>query len=353
MLLGSSNPFLGMPGPAEIWYIGWGDGTLLLTFIIAMADTEYCWVVIGGDGGAHIYGSEDCPFIACGCQTPALPLAIQCRSSMEARNVARTLQPIADSLPHGADHVQLLAAFDIPPVRVLLEDAGDFYAVIIGSPPGIYRTSERAARAEGTFKYRIRRQTASFWTALAFMLVKGVAQRMPPMLTYKEMGEIPSQTATDSLAERLHHSLTLSPRSPQVPLTHQASSSTSASTLFRTPSASHGTAAPPLASPSKSESTMSPIIYSHIRNLRGIISSNYYPTSTTDVRNLTQPLGQLAAHYLASHGYGTEDVERILQAKRRAHNSEDLITFLAGQGMSVNEARFLLLLVGQRDTIRT
>ncbi|KAI5999091.1 hypothetical protein EDD15DRAFT_2363117 [Pisolithus albus] len=319
-----------------------------------MADTEYCWVVIGGDGGAHIYGSEDCPFIACGRQTPALPLAIQCRSSMEARNVARTLQPIADSLPHGVDHTQMLAAFDIPSVRTLLEDGDDFYAIIIGSPPGIYRTSEGAARAEGTFKYRIRRQTTSFWTALAFMLVKGVAQRMPPMLTYKEMGEIPSKTTTDSLAERLHHSLTLSSCSSQVPSTpSQASSSTSASTLFRTSSASHGTPTPPLTSPSRPESATSPIIYSHVRNLRGIISSNYYPTSTTHIRNLAQPLGQLAARYLASHGYGTEDVECILQAKRRARNSEDLVAFLAGRGMSVNEARFLLQLVDQRDTLHT
>ncbi|KAI6021640.1 hypothetical protein BKA83DRAFT_4494214 [Pisolithus microcarpus] len=251
-----------------------------------MADTEYFWVVIGRDGGAHIYGSEDCPFIACGRQTPALPLAIQCRSSMEARNVARTLQPIADSLPHGADHLQILVAFDIPSIRTLLEDGGDFYAIIIGSPPGIYRTSEGAVRAEGTFKYRICRQTTSFWTALAFMLIKGVAQRMPPMLTYKEMGEIPSQTTTDSLAERLH-SLTLSSRSPQVPLTpSRASSSTSTSTSFRTSSASHGTPAPPLTSPSRSESATSPIIYSHIRNLHSIISSNYYPTSNTHIRML-------------------------------------------------------------------
>ncbi|KAI6009125.1 hypothetical protein EDC04DRAFT_2906736 [Pisolithus marmoratus] len=197
-----------------------------------MANTEYFWVVVGRDGGAYIYGSEDCPFIACGHQKPALPLAIQCQSSTEARTVARTLQPIAESLPHGADHAQVLAAFDIPSVRMLLEDRGDFYALIIGSPPRIHRTLESAAHAEGTFKYHICRQTTSFWTALAFMLIKGVTQCMPPMLTYKEMGEIPSQTTIDSLAEKLHHSLTLSPRSPQMPSTSsQALSSMSTSTL--------------------------------------------------------------------------------------------------------------------------
>ncbi|KAI6030238.1 hypothetical protein EDC04DRAFT_2711989 [Pisolithus marmoratus] len=66
-------------------------------------------------------------------------------------------------------------------------------------------------------------------------------------------------------------------------------------------------------------------------------------------RTLACPLGELAARYLASRGYGAEDIKRILQAHRCTHTSEDVVTFLAGQGMSVSKARFLLLLVGQRS----
>ncbi|KAI6001835.1 hypothetical protein EDD15DRAFT_2361143 [Pisolithus albus] len=318
-----------------------------------MADTEYYWALIGSDGSAHVYGSDDCPFIACGRQSPALPLTIQCKSSAEARRVARTLQPIADSLPRGADHTQILAAFDIPPVRTLLEDEASFYAIVIGSPPSIHRTAESAARAEGSFRYRIRRQTTSFWTALAFMIVKGIAQRMPPMLTYNEIGENPTQSGVDSLADQLRHSLTVSSQtSPTISTPSRTSlPSPSPGSSFLTSSASQRSSALPSTSPSSSEAVVSPIIYSHVRNLRGVISSNYYPTSTARIRHLARPLGDLAARYLASHGYGSEAVDRIIEAHRRAHSNEELITFLAGQGMSVNEAKFLLVLVDLRDTV--
>jgi len=46
-----------------------------------------------------------------------------------------------NSLPDGTDHTQLLAAFDNPAVRMLFSDKTSFYAVVIGSPPGIHRTA--------------------------------------------------------------------------------------------------------------------------------------------------------------------------------------------------------------------
>ncbi|KAI6023468.1 hypothetical protein EDC04DRAFT_2725931 [Pisolithus marmoratus] len=106
---------------------------------------------------------------------------------------------------------------------------------------------------------------------------------------------------------------------------------------------------PSSTSHSGSEGAASPIIYSHVCTLRSIISSNYYPTPTSHIRTLARPLGELAACYLASHGYGAEDIKHILQAHRCAHTSEDVVTFLAGQGMPISKARFLLLLVGQRS----
>lgn len=72
--------------------------------------------------------------------TPPFPLAIQCITENEAKQVARTLQGIADASPPGADYKQLLAAFDIPSVRTLFRD-DVFYAIVIGSPPGIHRTA--------------------------------------------------------------------------------------------------------------------------------------------------------------------------------------------------------------------
>ena len=102
-----------------------------------------------------------------------------------------------------------------------------------------------------------------------------------------------------------------------------------------------------------SQTEPSPIIYSHIRNLRGIISSHYYPTSTAPVQNLARPLGDLAARYLASHGYGAEVVNPIIEARGRVHSGEQLVTSLARRGMAVNEAKFLLVLINHDSTGET
>ncbi|KAI6002397.1 hypothetical protein F5J12DRAFT_783872 [Pisolithus orientalis] len=100
-----------------------------------MANSEHCWALVGGDGGAHVYGSEDCH------QTRAFPLAIQCKTSSETSHIAKTLQAIIDTLPHNADYMQILAAFNIPCVQTLLEDESGFYVIVIGSPPGIHHTA--------------------------------------------------------------------------------------------------------------------------------------------------------------------------------------------------------------------
>ncbi|KAI6151214.1 hypothetical protein BKA82DRAFT_29765 [Pisolithus tinctorius] len=300
-----------------------------------MAAIEHYWAVIGGPhSSARVYGSDDCPLIPCGRATSPLPVAIQCKSENEARRVAGTLQGIVNSLPHGADHTQILAAFDIPSVRTLLEDEAGFYAIVIGSPPGIHRTAESAKRAEGSFKYPIRRHTPSFWLALAFVIVKGVPQHMPPLEIVVEVPESP----IDTLGKRLRDSLHISPQTPQTAsaFTSRASSSATSTSSTRLETAT-------------SDAEPSPIIYSHVRNLRGIISSHYYPTSMTPVRTLARPLGTLTSRYLASHGYGAEDVNLIIEVYRNAHTSEQFITLLAKRGMAVNEAKFLQDLIDLRN----
>lgn len=91
-----------------------------------------------------------------------------------------------------------------------------------------------------------------------------------------------------------------------------------------------------------------PIIFTHVRSMRGIVASLYHPTPTLDVEDLARPLGFLATRYLTSHGYGRAEVETILQAYRRfGADSETFIMELAKGGMAVTEARFLFLLMGR------
>ena len=99
--------------------------------------------------------------------------------------------------------------------------------------------------------------------------------------------------------------------------------------------------------------TVSPIVYSHVHNLRGILSSHYYPTSTKPIRTLSHSLGSLASCYLASHGYRVEDVNLIIDTYRCTHSREEFITSLARWGMAVNKANFLLVLIDICDEHNT
>lgn len=320
---------------------------------------DYYWAAIGEiTHGAQVYGAGDCPYIRCGGGTPPLPLSIQCKSESEARKVVNTLQSHADSLPDGADHSQFLAAFDSPAVRTLVSDEASFYAVVIGSPPGIHRTAERASRAERGFSSRKRRETQPFWIAFAFLIVKGNTQDMPPLFTSTSANANTTQVTIDALGEQLSRSLnTSSFHSAPTSSSYTASSRTfSPRTSLSRPSISSSpsvcqdsSVSWPTSIPARSDSSTypaepSPIIYSHIRDLRGIISSNYYPTPTTSIRRSARPLRDLAARFLASHGYSVEIVDLIIDAQRR-HSSEQFILFLAGRGMAINEAKFLLLLI--------
>ena len=232
----------------------------------------------------------------------------------------------------------------------------------------------------------------------------------PLFTTSSEIGVNVSWSALDSLGERFNHSLSISPHSPQrVPMstadaavsssslsrtstltsssqmfTPTSSSHTSASTLsswtsistspshnsisISTPSSrtsvstslSHASSTlfvpstaqlSPLSTPatpemSRTQATASPIIYRHERTLRGIVSTHYYPTSTSHIQDLAFPhLGNLVAHYLTSHGYSTEDIGIIIEVYGHVPTTGEFILSLARRGMAVHEVRFLSVLI--------
>ena len=191
--------------------------------------------------------------------------------------------------------------------------------------------------AEGSFQYLKTRYTQLFWEALAFLIVKGISERMPPLLTAGEINSNSLQTPSDAMTSidelgDMLQTLSIAPSSPSL---------TSSSSL--TPSSPHRLSSPP----STSRVNVSPLIYSHVRNLRGIISSNYYRTPTSRVEEVAQPLGALAAQYLVSHGYGTSDITTIIQTYRHTPNNNQFVLDLARGGMAIAEARFLLVLIAR------
>ncbi|KIM55832.1 hypothetical protein SCLCIDRAFT_30007 [Scleroderma citrinum Foug A] len=298
------------------------------------SNAQYYWAVIGGKEPGVYW---DCPHISCGRPSLPLPFAIQCVSFDEAKHVLRMLQRIVSPLQSQPSHQQLLAAFDNTSVRGLLDDDAGFHSVVIGAPPGIHRTSQSARTAEGSFQYLKTRYTQLFWEALTFLIVKGISERMPPLLTAGEIDSDSLQTPSDAMTSidelgDMLQTLSIASSSPSL---------TSSSSL--TPSSPHCLSSPP----STSQVNVSPLIYSHVRNLRGIISSNYYRMPTSWVKEVVQPLGALAAQYLVSHGYGTSNVATIIQTYRRTPNNDQFVLDLARGGMAIAEARFLLVLIAR------
>lgn len=306
-----------------------------------LLQTTFCYLLIN-------YTS---PQIDCGHSTPPLPLAIQCTSLKEASQVFRSLQGIISSLDTQPSHQRLLAAFNNITVRGLLDDGPEFYAVVIGSPPGIHRTlyvheillcstgtdiqllrwySQSAKTAEGSWKYIITRRTETFWEALAFIIVKGITNRMPALLTAADIAS-DAVSSVDEL-EDVFQTLSVTPPSPSFTL---SSSVASASSL----------ASSSLSSTSRADASL--LIYTHVRNLRGILSSNYCQTSTSRVEGQAKSLGALAVQYLASHGYGTADVTTIVRIHQQARSNDQFVLDLAKYGMPITEARFLLILITQ------
>jgi len=194
---------------------------------------------------------------------------------------------------------------------MLFSDETSFYAVVIGSPPAFiaqrkppllttsyltysyYVCRESASHAERGFSSRKRRETSSFWIALAFVIVKGNAQDMPPLFTSTNTNANTTQVTVNALGEQLSRSLNTSSlhstSSSHTSSSHTFSSCISGPSISCSSSFSQDSVVSwPTSIPARSDLSThlaepSPIIYSHIRNLRGIISSNYYPTPTTSV----------------------------------------------------------------------
>lgn len=147
------------------------------------------------------------PTIACGRSTPPLPIAIQCISMTEAKRIHNMLQPVITNLPPDPGSMDLIAAFSQSSAihNLFSVDSTDFYSVAIGVSPGIHRTryvniilrsfisfddSEARAsalRSQGSYTHYSWRVTRSFWEALAFMIVKGIEEHMPLLLTLTEL----------------------------------------------------------------------------------------------------------------------------------------------------------------------
>ncbi|KIK74235.1 hypothetical protein PAXRUDRAFT_176352, partial [Paxillus rubicundulus Ve08.2h10] len=182
--------------------------------------------------------------------------------------------------------------------------------VVIGTPPGVHCTSDSAACTKGIFKYPIHRHSHSFLEALAFLLIKGINKCMPPLLTSTDILNSPGGCIALALRYVLWPFRVLIDIDSQVRALGQA------------------------------QSELSPIVYSNIRNLHGIIASRHYPMSMSQVLTRAQPHGGLAACYLASHRYSLSNIDVIIHTYRHARTHEQFTMRFSRDGMPVDELNF-------------
>ena len=85
-----------------------------------------------------------------------------------------------------------------------------------------------------------------------------------------------------------------------------------------------------------------PIIHTHIRNLRGVLESCYYCSSVipTVVPGLSA-LGPHAQKYLTAHSYMESTVQIIIGAHRSSRTGEDFSFLLSRRGLPLTEGLFL------------
>lgn len=86
-----------------------------------------------------------------------------------------------------------------------------------------------------------------------------------------------------------------------------------------------------------------PFIYSHIRNLSGIVTSLKQQPAPEDTP--LPFLGSLVMAYLRAHGYDVPSVLRVSAAFFTASDPEEFATILAYKGLALAEGEFLWHLI--------
>ncbi|KIK12777.1 hypothetical protein PISMIDRAFT_18492 [Pisolithus microcarpus 441] len=66
-----------------------------------------------------------------------------------------------------------------------------------------------------------------------------------------------------------------------------------------------------------------PMVYIHIRNLSGVVSSHHHVTQPSpEDRAQARRLGEAGARYVLAHGYSSSDIATIVQIYRHNASTE-------------------------------
>lgn len=92
-------------------------------------------------------------------------------------------------------------------------------------------------------------------------------------------------------------------------------------------------------------SRASPIIYTHVRSLRGITESRYHYSANTATHARALALSRHAARYLTAHGYTHEAVDTIIHARNTTSSDHQFALQLSQHGLAMAEGLYIWHLI--------
>ncbi|KAI6018336.1 hypothetical protein EDC04DRAFT_3093297 [Pisolithus marmoratus] len=300
-----------------------------------------CWVVISGDSPG-IYST--CPTLHCGYSSPPLPIAIQCLLSTEAKMVNDCLQPILQQAPHNLHASELLTILSQSDIvhNLFSGQTGNFFPVIIGQPMGIHHTKELALSSLKGFAYPCWQEVPTFWDALVFMIAKGIEELLLDAPNHKggactvpTMLPETSLTSEDSLSPALPVTSTPTVNNPTSSATGSYKVSETRTKLRYHTGVIQSPTPTLVVAPS-------PIIYTHVCTLCGVIESQFYvsnwvppPKAAADV------LGIHRVKYLEAHSYVQSTVADIVEAYCTSYTDQDFTLSLTQSSLPLAEGFFM------------
>ncbi|EIW76560.1 hypothetical protein CONPUDRAFT_157748 [Coniophora puteana RWD-64-598 SS2] len=341
--------------------------------------SEPCWITIGGPKSTKVPIFNYCPSMRIGRDKPPIPVAIECRSISEALSVHSALSAVIDTLgPTPSSQKLIDAVYRSQLVLAMLAYRERFYAVVVGSRVGIYISKSDAIKQMKGMSYPKAASTRTFRQALAYMFAKGIVSLIPSEGDAE--GSINPLNVGD--AEQDQQSPSITSRSPSRREVEDTQGEASSSVEQPSSPHSYGSFDDDVfvearSSPSTGDSLSlsaddtAPLVYTHIRNLRGIIGSANQPLpDNTLAKELRASLGKYADYFIHSQGFELRSIKIICHEYREmvearsaadarvAHTSGDSSSRgknvdsanvfsmrMARYGMPVADGRFLYYMI--------
>ncbi|KDQ58310.1 hypothetical protein JAAARDRAFT_46825 [Jaapia argillacea MUCL 33604] len=331
----------------------------------ATSSEECYWVLLGKEYNG-IYQEKNRPYLSCKLTTSGWPLAIRTYTSTEADSIHQALQPIAEHcIEHGQNAEDIVARFITNEVVARALPAREYYAVLIGRNPGIYRRFQDLDGCFFGFQNPRWYKRTTFSAAVECMLLKMKHRDFRGEAQYRE--ELENRLRTPVLGLKEVSSLRLgSARMASWPVRMSGARTTALGTagtpegtslrldghdsdddieiVAPIPCTPRRNMAPHVAITPQRTTTQNSINM----EISGIVRTINQAEAGSNRREYRPDLGRRANAFVDALGYTIEALNHIIFVYQNTNTAEDFAASLASAGMPVVEALYLYDLLPPR-----